>query len=184
MGTKNTNEELSDVAATTHETAREEVEAPRLTCDACWRAIGKASFAVVSHVNAAGEPRSSGVVYGLANHRLYTVVSADSWKAKQITSGQRVAVTVPVRRGGILALVVPIPPATISFEARATVHTAGSLDVSSLPKKLARLLPDATQTDALVIELEPEGRFVTYGIGVSLRDMRDPVKARALVAIA
>jgi len=171
-------------AATAHSLARvERTAGTRTTCDAIWRALGKASFAVVSHVNAAGEPRSSGVVYGLADRRLYTVVAADSWKARQIITGQRLAVTVPVRRGGILALLVPIPPATISFEARAKIHAAGALDLDSLPKKLARLLPDGTQTDTLIIELEPEGRFVTYGIGVSLLDMRDPLKARARVAV-
>ena len=39
----------------------------------------------------------------------------------------RVAVTVPVRRGGILSLVAPIPPATVSFHGTAVVHPAGSL---------------------------------------------------------
>ena len=35
------------------------------------------------------------------------------------------AVTVPVRRGGILSVAVPIPPATISFHGAAVVHPAG-----------------------------------------------------------
>ena len=84
-----------------------------------WRALAKASFAVLSHVNAAGEPRSSGVVYAMVDRHLYLAVAPDSQKAQRIASGQRVAVTVPVRRGGLLSLLVPIPPATISFPARA-----------------------------------------------------------------
>jgi hypothetical protein len=155
-----------------------------VTCDAVWKALEKASFAVVSHVNAAGEPRSSGIVYGIVDRHLYLAVEADGWKARQISTGQEVAVTVPVRRGGILSLFIPIPPATITFEARATVHPAGSLDVASVSKDLAKLVPEDRKAGSCIIELVPEGRFLTYGIGVSLMDMRDPAVARAHVPVS
>ena len=152
--------------------------------EAVWRALEKASFAIVSHVNAAGEPRSSGVMYGAVDRRLYVAVAADGWKAHQIASGQEVAVTVPVRRGGLLSLLAPIPPATITFVARATVHPAGSLDIGSVSKRLERLVPEARKAGSCIIELVPEGRFLTYGIGVSLMDMRDPALALARVPVA
>ena len=38
---------------------------------------------------------------------------------------EQVAVTVQVRWGGLLSLVLPVPPATVSFHARAIVHPAG-----------------------------------------------------------
>ncbi len=122
-----------------------------------WKSLTKASFAVIGHVNAAGEPRSSGVVYGVADRRLYVAVAAHGWKARQIATGEEVAVTVPVRRGGILALLVPIPPATITFHARATVHPAGSLDLGSISKDLEKLVPEARKTGSCVIELMPKG---------------------------
>jgi hypothetical protein len=153
-------------------------------CDAVWRALAKASFAVISHVNPAGEPRSSGVVYGIVHRRLYLAVAADGWKARQIATGQEVAVTVPVRRGGVLALLMPIPPATITFRATATVHPAGSLDVRSVSEELAALVPDDRKASSVIVELVPEGRFLTYGIGVSLRDMRFPALARASVPVS
>jgi hypothetical protein len=156
----------------------------RVSSDVVWHALAKASFAVVSHVNAAGEPRSSGVVYGVADRRLYVAVAADGWKARQIMTGQDVAVTVPVRRGGILALLVPIPPATITFQARATVHPAGSLDIGSVSKDLLKLVPEARKAGSCVIELVPEGKFLSYGIGVSLMDMADPALALARVPVA
>ncbi len=159
------------------------VTAP-VSTEAVWRALAKASFAVVSHVNAAGEPRSSGVVYGVADRRLYVAVAADGWKARQVVTGQEVAVTVPVRRGGILALLMPIPPATITFHARATVHPAGSLDIGSVSKELLKLVPEARKAGSSVIELAPEGRFLTYGIGVSLMDMANPARALARVPVA
>jgi hypothetical protein len=149
-----------------------------------WRALAKASFAIVSHVNAAGEPRSSGVMYGTADRRLYVAVAADGWKARQIVTGQELAVTVPVRRGGILALFVPIPPATITFQAKATVHPAGSLEIGSVSKNLERLVPEARKAGSCILELVPEGRFLTYGIGVSLMKMANPALALARVPVA
>ena len=156
----------------------------RVSTEAVWQALAKASFAVECHVNAAGEPRSSGVVYGIVDRRLYIAVAADGWKARQIATGQEVDVTVPVRRGGILSLLVPIPPATITFRATATVHPAGSLDVRSVSKDLAKLVPEERKETSCIIELVPKGAFLTYGIGVSLMDMRDPALARARVPVS
>jgi len=155
----------------------------RLDREQVWRALAKASFAVIGFVTHSGEPRSSGVVYAVEDGRLYTAVAPDSWKARNIANGTQVSVTVPVRRGGVLSLVVPIPPATISFHARAVVHPAGSLDIGSLSKKLASLVPEKRRAGSL-LELIPEGVFLTYGIGVSLMDMADPDVALARVPLA
>lgn len=157
---------------------------PELCCDDVWRALERASFAVLSHVTASGEPRSSGIVYAVADRHLYLVVAPESWKARQIADGATLSLTVPVRRGGLLSLLIPIPPATISFRAKASVRPAASLDWSVLPKALKRLLPDTRQVESTVLELVPEGRFLTYGIGVSLAKMRNPAVSRALVPVA
>ena len=95
-----------------------------LSTEEVWKAITKASFAIVSYTTPARDPRSSGVMYKAIGRRLFVAVAQDSWKAKHIPASDRVAVTVPVRRGGLLSLVAPIPPATISFHATARVHTA------------------------------------------------------------
>jgi hypothetical protein len=155
----------------------------RLTGQQVWQVVARASFCVVSYVTPAGEPRSSGVVYKAAGRRLYLVVAPESWKAKYISASGQAAVTVPVRRGGVLSLLFPIPPATVSFHARAIVHPAGSVDFQTLPKELVSLLPPTRRDMGCVIELLPEGTFVTYGLGVSLMGMRDPVAARARVPV-
>ena len=52
-----------------------DVGAPsRLTLEQVWRALGRASFAVLGYVTPDGEPRSSGVVYQVADRRLYVAV--------------------------------------------------------------------------------------------------------------
>jgi Pyridoxamine 5'-phosphate oxidase len=144
-----------------------------LTPDQVWRAISSASFAVICYATPTGEPRASGVGCTAAGRRLYVVTAPDSWKARQIRDGDRVAVTVLLRRGGLLSLLAPIPPATISFRARVTEHPAGSLDIESVSRKFASRLPQKRRAGC-VLELIPEGTFLTYGVGVSLRAMMDP----------
>jgi hypothetical protein len=153
------------------------------TTELVWRALRRASFAVVSHVTPAGRPRSSGVLYALAGRRLYAVVGEDSWKARHIAADGDVAVTVPVRRGGLLSLLMPIPPATVSFHASAIVHASDWLDQHPVPPELARLLPTERRAGSSVVEIEPRGAFVTYGIGVPLLRMRDPARSRARVPV-
>ncbi len=166
----------------THEQARQRAPVRRPTVDRIWRELEKASFAVISHVTPQGKPRASGVVCATVDHRLYVVTAPDSWKARQISTGDEVAVTVPIHRGGMLTMVVPIPPATISFHATATVHPAGSVATESVPTKLASLLPRDRRAGCL-LELVPEGSFLTYGVGVSLQDMAKPDAALAHVPV-
>jgi hypothetical protein len=157
--------------------------AARLISEQVWHQLAKASFAVLGYVTPAGEPRSSGVVYKTVGRRLYVAVAPDSWKAKHVAASGRVAVTVPVRRGGLLSLVAPIPPATVSFHAMAIVHPAGAPQVRSLMQKLGSLLPAERRASACLIEVVPEGAFVTYGLDVSLSKLRDPAAARARVPV-
>lgn len=149
-----------------------------------WRDLRKRSFAVIAHVNDEGEARSSGVVYALVGHRMYVAVAPDSWKARALHTGDQVSVTVPVPRGGLLSMLFPIPPATISFHARVTVHPSGTVTRSSLPKELQPLLPKTDGLPMCMIELAPEGAFLTYGVGVSLMQMRDPAVAAGHVPTA
>jgi hypothetical protein len=161
-----------------------EITTPRITTEQVWQQLDTASFAVISYVTPVGEARSSGVVYKTVAKRLYMAVAPDSWKARHIANGKHVSVTVPVRRGGVLALVLPIPPATITFQATAIVHAAGSIKIGSLSKELESLLPVERRDVAVIIELLPEGNFLTYGVGVPLMDMRKPELARAVVPVA
>jgi hypothetical protein len=154
-----------------------------VTTDLVWRELAKTSFAVISYATPTGMPRSSGVVYALVGRRMFVAVADDSWKAKHIKASGRVAVTVPVRRGGPLSLVAAIPPATISFHAAAIVHPAGSPQVRTLLKELGSLIPAERRASGCVIEVVPEGAFLTYALGVPLRRMRDPAAASARVPV-
>lgn len=175
--------------ANAHQEASEVRDAGRamssgLTSDQIWRELTKNSFAVISYVTPVGQPRSSGVVYAVAGRRMYVVSAADSWKAKDISLSGTVAVTVPVRRGGIMALLFPIPPATISFHGSAIVHPARPLEQQPVPRQLHALVPAERRNLCRVIEILPAGKFLTYGVGVSLTQMRHPALARARVPVS
>src|SRR5689334_17702394 len=82
-----------------------------ITSERVWKEINKQSFMIESHISPAGEPRASGVVYRAIRHRLYMVGARDSLKARQIGEGQQVALTIPVRRGGVFLQLLHFPPA-------------------------------------------------------------------------
>ncbi len=131
-----------------------------LTSDDVCREMAKESFAIVGYVTPAGEPRSSGVVFKSAGRRLYIAVAPDSWKAKHIEAS------------------------AISFHAKAVVHAAGPMmEAESLPRELASLVPEERRAAARIIEVIPEGEFLTYGLGVSLKAMAQPTLARARVPV-
>ncbi len=179
LGVQGRVEEVSEMVTVRNE----EAKAALVTSEQVWRKVAASSFAVLGYVTPQGEPRASGVVYKTLGLRLYVAVAPDSWKAQHIAVSGKVAVTVPVRRGGILSLVAPIPPATVSFHATATVYPAGSPQIRPLLEELGALLPTERRTSTSIIEVIPEGAFVTYGLGVSLLKMRDPTAARARVAV-
>ena len=149
-----------------------------------WRALRQQSFAVVAYATPEGEPRSSGVVYGVHDGHLYVAVAPDSWKARHIATSRRVAVTVPVRRGGLLSFLFPIPPATISFHGSAAVLPPDSDRARAALSGLHSLLPPERRTRAVLLEMTPEDVFVTYGVGVTLSQMRHPQLARARIPVS
>ena len=71
---------------------------PHLTTEQVWRALAKASFAVLGHVTPSGDPRSSGVVYKTVGRRLYVAVAPDGWNPKPSVSTGRRSCTRPARR--------------------------------------------------------------------------------------
>jgi len=160
------------------------VPTPTLSSDDVWDTVARRSFAVLGYVTPAGEPRTSGVMYKTLDRRLYVAVAPDSWKAKHIGASGRVGVTVLVRRGGLMSLMVPIPPATISFRASATVYGPGDPAVRPILEQLGSMLPAERRDTASIIEIVPEGAFVTFGVGVSLMKMRDTAAAQARMPVS
>jgi hypothetical protein len=140
----------------------ESASAPPLTAERVWSELAKASFAVISYVTPAGRPRASGVFCAGVGRHLYMVTAPDSWKAREISQGDEVSLTAPIRRGGLLSLVAlfhrpPSPPcqgdgASCRFsEHRVDVEEAGLIAAPGARRQLpARAVP--------------RGNFLTHGV--------------------
>jgi len=63
------------------------------------------------------------------------------------------------------------------------VHPAGSPEARWALKELGSLLPPERRDTGSIVEVIPEGTFLTYGLGVSLSEMRNPVAAGARVPV-
>jgi len=153
------------------------VPAP-ITSALVWKEIEKRSFAVLSYVNPKGRARSSGIVYVPIDRVLYVRVAKDSWKAKHIRRNPHVALNVPIPKRVPFMPWIDIPDATIALSGTARVLSMGEVEPKLLDALLERMFEHANNDENCIIEIRPTGHFATYGVGVSLLDMRDPEKAR------
>ena len=153
-----------------------------LTTEAVWQAISKNMFAVLGMVSAKQEARTAGIVYVVHERTLYVGSKKDAWKVKHIAQNPHVSLTVAIPKSVPLLPWIKVPAATITFAGDARLLTADETD----PAVIQALFRGMTGTDELrnnmtIIAITPVGHFVTYGVGVSLMEMRDTEKAgRAL----
>jgi hypothetical protein len=144
-----------------------------------WKELEDQIFAVIGMVNARGESRTAGIVYVVNDKVLYISTGKDSWKARHIRGNSHVSMTVPIAKRVPLMPWIKVPAATITFSGKARVYEPGEVDQEILSALLQGMEEDKESlSEICVIEIQPQGDFVTYGVGVSLLQMRDPVLAR------
>jgi hypothetical protein len=150
-----------------------------------WQELRKELFAVLGMVSASGEARTAGVVYIVHDRKLYIATKKTAWKTRHIQHNPHVSLTVPIARRIFFMPWIKIPAATITFSGTARV-----LDASAVSGEVLRALfrgleqNPAEMETAAIVEVEPAGEFVTYGVGISLMQMRFPDKARGRAPIA
>ena len=157
----------------------------QLSSDQVWNELKKQIFAVLGVVTARGEARTIGIVYIVHDHKIYISTEKDAWKTRHVQSNPHVSITVPIAKRIPIMPWIKIPAATITFSGKAQVFEAKNMagDIlqvlfhgfESDPEKLATMS---------VLEIEPQGDFVTYGIGIPLMQMRYPEKARGRAPVA
>lgn len=143
------------------------------------RAIEKELFAVLGMVTAKGEARTVGIVYVVRDRKLYIGTGQNTWKARHVAANPHVSLTIPICKRIPIMPWVKIPAATITFAGGARVIPAGEA-VPDLRRAVFRQMADDPQAvaESCLIKVTPRGEFVTYGVGVSLMQMRDPEQAR------
>ena len=150
-----------------------------LTTDQVWAEIEKSLFGVLGMVTAKNEARSAGIVYIVHERKLYISTRKDAWKTRHVAQNGHVSLTVTIAKRIALMPWIKIPAATITFSGTAKVLSPNDLDADVLKPLYRGLANDADLlAKSAIIEVEPMGDFVTYGVGVSLMQMRDTDLAR------
>jgi general stress protein 26 len=151
----------------------------QLASDQVWDALKKELFAVLGVVTARGEARTIGIVYIVHDHKIYLSTEKDAWKTRHVQSNPHVSLTVPIAKRIPLMPWIKIPAATITFSGKAQVFEAKNMAGDILQALFHGLASDPEKLATMsVLEVEPLGDFVTYGIGIPLMQMRYPEKAR------
>jgi len=156
-----------------------------VTTDIIWSALSDHLFAVLSWVTPQGAARSAGIVYLVRDSKLLIGTEATSWKARHIRANPNVSVTATFNRRIPLMPWIRLPDATITFHGKARVIEPADVDAALLHEMEKGMVEDRERvTNSSMIEVTPEGDFVTYGIGVSLLAMRDPRKAQGRAPVS
>lgn len=155
-----------------------------LSSEQVWQELSKQIFAVLGMVTINGEARTVGVVYVVHGRTLYISTQKSAWKARHIAQNPHVSLTVPIHKRIPIMPWIKIPAATISFSGRASLAAPADLSPEIVHALYQGQEKDEKMVaDTAVIIIEPVGEFVTYGVGVSLMDMRSSEKARGRAAV-
>lgn len=149
----------------------------KLTSDQVWQVIEKELFAVLGMVTGKGESRTVGIVYAVRGRKIYIASAADTWKVRHIAANPNVSLTIPIAKRVPIMPWIKIPQATITLSGTARIIPAAE-SPDDIVLELLRGLNKEMLAGMSLIEVTPEGEFVTYGVGVPLMKMRDPEQAR------
>lgn len=122
-----------------------------------------------------------GIIYVVDNRKLYVGADTTAWKTKHIASNPHVSMTIAIAKRVPFLPWIKIPDATITFSGTAKILAKDELEPALL-KKLYR--HEEGRDTWCAIEVTPQKDFITYGVGISLAEMRYPEKARARAPVA
>jgi general stress protein 26 len=152
-------------------------ESTLITAELISRTLAKRSFCTLATTSKNSRPHVAGVVYALVDGVLYISTTRTSRKARNILENRNVFVCVPVRRMPFGA-----PPSTIQFASTATILPTDhpSIIEGVREGRLKRITShgEIEMPDGCFIRIEAPATYLTYGLGMSLRDLaRDPLNA-------
>lgn len=156
-----------------------------ITSEQVWDELKKEIFAVLGMVTSKGQARTVGIVYTAHDQKIYIGTGRDTWKARHARSNPNVSITVPIAKRIPLLPMIKIPAATITFSGIARVLEPKEVDKEVLNTLLRGLTEDQERMATMcVIEIEPVGDFITYGVGVPMMEMRDTIQARGRAPVS
>lgn len=143
-------------------------------------ALAKRSVAVLATTSPAGRPHAATVVYARVDGALYVSTDRTSRKGRNVAANPHVHVCVAVRRSPAG------PPSSIQFATTAELLAADHPDVVALVAagrlKAITGHGELDRPDGCVLRIAPPRTYLTYGLGLSLRQLvRDPLNAAGRV---
>ena len=147
-----------------------------VTSEEVWRELEGQIFGVLGMTNANHHSRTAGIVYVVRDRKLYVGTAADSWKARHVRVNPNVSMTIPIAKRIPFLPWIRIPAATITFQGVARALSLEDTD-ADVKKALFHGIENVPE-ETCILEIEPRGTFVTYGVGVPLLTMRDTEAAR------
>lgn len=153
----------------------------QLSSNQVWEAVETNSFGVLGMVTRNGEARTVGIVYVVADRKLYIGAESTAWKTRHIAGNPHVSLTIAIAKRIPLLPWIKIPAATITFSGTAKVLKKGEVEAGVLEKLYRH---EEGRDGWCAIEVTPQKDFITYGVGIPLTQMRFPEKARGRAPIA
>ena len=149
-----------------------------LTTEQVWEALDEAFFGVLAFANRDGHPRTAGVSYAVDSRSIYISTAKGMWKVRHIAANPNVSMTATLPKRVPFLPFIKVPAATITFKGEARI-----LEVGDIPAHVFARLGRSNETDpevldqTAIIRVVPRGEFVTYGIGMSIMQMRNHEEA-------
>lgn len=156
----------------------------QISKDQVWQEINNQLFAVLGMVTKNDEAKTVGIVYIEHDGKLYISSQKQAWKVRHIAQNPNASLTVPIPKRIPFLPWIKIPSATITFSGQAQLYDYDAVAEEIVAKLFQGMeFSDSEKAKLSIIEVTPVGDFITYGVGVSLTDMRDQEKARGRVAV-
>jgi hypothetical protein len=155
-----------------------------LRTDQVWEAIENELFCVLGMVNKRNQARTVGVAYIVRDRVLYIGTGINTWKARHIMNNPHVSVTIPIPKRILFLPWIKVPQATITFSGTATVTDVLEVKKGLLQAVFRHKADDkAFLQETCIIEIAPQGDFITYGVGIPLIKIRQPEQARGRASV-
>lgn len=143
--------------------------------DQVWREIEKNTFGVLGMVTPQSQSRTVGIVYVVDNRKLFIGAQTTAWKTKHIVQNPNVSMTIPIARNVPLMPWIKVPATTITFAGIARILSQEEVSTELLQRLYRH---EEGRADWCAIEVSPQKDFITYGLGISVLQMRFPERAR------
>ncbi len=143
--------------------------------------LKKQMWLVLSTVDDTNQPHSSVVVYQSDGNKIYIQTGETTIKARNIKNNTKVSITIPFRKN-FLHKIIPAPPAELHFTAKAEIISKEDKEAREVLKKFIKQAESVGGSDETIwIRITPSGIISTYGVGIPLLTMMNPLKARNIV---